>query len=110
MIRTQAENRPNIPHSFEVLDELLRNSEELSMTLDSQEHLYQGMRGLFGHRSLLFMSRRILEGAGDIRHVFGDATFYARPNQSAQLYTLVTVRDNHVSVLELHGPHEYKEI
>jgi len=99
MIRVQGENRPNIPHSFEELDLLLLHHDELGRTLDAEADLYQGMVGEVGHRSLLFMSARILDGAGDIRHIFGDATYYARPNlpESSQLYTLITVRDNHVS-------------
>ncbi|KAK3932642.1 putative WRKY transcription factor protein 1 [Frankliniella fusca] len=98
MIRTQSENRPNIPYSFEDFDVELRNNQDLRTTLDGETDLYQGMAGAVGHRSLLFLSRRVATGAGNIRYIFGDATFYARPNQpdSAQLYTLVTVRDNHI--------------
>ncbi|XP_052130886.1 uncharacterized protein LOC127751409 [Frankliniella occidentalis] len=98
MIRTQSENRPNIPHSFEEFDNLLRNTRDLCTSLDGECDMYQGMTGGYGHRSLLFLSRRVVTGAGEVRHLFGDATYYARPNQpdSMQLYTLVTVRDNHI--------------
>ncbi|KAK3912141.1 putative WRKY transcription factor 4 [Frankliniella fusca] len=98
MVRTQAEHRPNIPYTFEGLDIVLQTHQELRMSLDGQCDLYQGISGLFGHRSLLFLSRRVVTGAGNIRYLFGDATFYARPNHpdSMQLYTLVTVRDNHI--------------
>jgi len=100
MIRVQSENRPNIPHSFEDFDTLLRNHEHLHTSLDGECDLYQGITGIYGHRSLLFLTRRIVIGAGEVRHLFGDATYYARPNlpDSMQLYTLVTVRDNHVSL------------
>lgn len=101
MVRAQSEHRPNIPQLFENLDEMLANHREFGRTLDGQEELYQGMCGVAGHRSIVFTSRRILDGVGDLRYMFSDATFYARPNSphSAQLFTLVTVRDNHVSEL-----------
>ncbi|KAK3915241.1 Elongation factor G [Frankliniella fusca] len=70
MVRVQAEHRPNIPHTFEELDEAFRNHQDLG--------------------------RRVF--VGEIRYLFGDATYYCRPNHpdSMQSYTLVTVRDNHI--------------
>ena len=93
MVRAQAEHRPRIPHSFEELHETLEAS------LDGEDLLYRGFSGAVGHRSLVFMSDRVMQGIGPVSHVFGDATFYSRPNSpvSAQLYSLVTMRDNHVS-------------
>ena len=98
MVRAQSEHRPNIPQTFDVLAQVLQNDEELRSTLDVDMDLYQGMTGVEGHRSILFMSERVVNGLGNIRHLFGDATFYARPNHpaSSQLYTVVSVRDNHV--------------
>ena len=92
MVRAQSEHRPNIPHSFENLAEVLQNNAELSRTLDGLEEFYQGITGVEGHRSIVFVSRRVVFGAGEIRHVFGDGTFYALPNSphSAQPYTLIT--------------------
>lgn len=98
MVRAQADNRPNIPHSFEELHEILTNHAELGRTYDGQMELYQGMSGVPDHRSIVFASRRVLDGVADLRYIFSDATFFSRPNSpnSSQLFTLVTVRDNHV--------------
>lgn len=104
MIRAQSEFRPNIPHSFEDLHSILENNPELRRTLDGEEDLYQGMVGIEGHRSVVFISSRVVDGLENIRHIFCDGTFYARPNSpnSSQLFTVVTVRDNHVSKLINH--------
>lgn len=69
--------------------------------MDGQELLYRGMTGREGHSSLVFMSGRVVEGVGPVNYLFCDATFYSRPNSphSAQLYTVVAMRDNHVSIL-----------
>ena len=101
MVRAQSEHRPNIPHSFDELHQVLENSRELGRSLDMEVELYRGMTGNPGHRSIVFMTNRIIDGVGNIRHLFSDATFYARPNNpnSSQLYTMVTVRDNHVSLV-----------
>lgn len=98
MIRVQLENRPLIPRSFEELAATLTNDRELGRTLDGNTELFQGMSGVEGHRSVIFMSRRIMDSV-EPRHLFCDATFYARPCQpvSSQLFTIATVRDNHVS-------------
>jgi hypothetical protein len=101
MVRAQSENRPNIPHSFDELSEVLMHNPELSRTLDGMMELYQGMVGAEGHRSIVFMSRRVVDAVMNIRVIFCDATFYARPNSpnSSQLFTIVIVRDNHVRCL-----------
>lgn len=98
MVRAQSEHRPIIPHSFEELNETMEANLELRQTLDGEELLYRGAAGVQPHRSLIFMSDRVVLGIGALSHVFGDATFYSRPNSpaSAQLFTLVTMRDNHV--------------
>lgn len=99
MVRAQNENRPVIPQSFDEFSELLLNDEALGRTLDMECQFYQEMVGEVGHRSLVFMSRGVAEGVANLRYLFGDGTFYARPSvpPSAQLYTFLTSRDNHVS-------------
>lgn len=98
MIRAQAEHRPNIPYTFEDLNLAIVNSAQFRLTHDGAEEYYRGMTGEPGHRSLVFLSDRVIEGFAQINFLFGDATFYSRPNnpESAQLYTFVSMRDNHV--------------
>ena len=77
---------------------MLENNAELRRSLDMEVELYRGMTGAEGYRSIVFFSRRVVEGLGDIRQIFMGATFYTRPNipESCQVFTMVTVRDSHV--------------
>lgn len=100
MIRAQNEHRPPIPHNFQDLANLLMRDNGLGQTLDQDSEFFRGMVGQPGHRSLVFMSSRVVEGVAPcMRNLFGDGTFHSRPNSppSAQLYILLTSRDNHVS-------------
>lgn len=103
MIRAQSEHRPAIPQTLHDLSQLLAGDASLGFTLDNEMEFFQAIVGEEGASSIVFMSRRVVDGLHNVNDLFGDGTFYARPNtpDSVQLYTLVTSRDNHVSSLNV---------
>ncbi|KAK3932380.1 Carboxy-S-adenosyl-L-methionine synthase [Frankliniella fusca] len=91
-----------VPQSFEELADLMAQNPNITATMDGQDSIFMAPVGPPGHRSIIFLSRRVagmMQSATlRINIVFSDGTFASRPSRphSRQVFQISTSIHNHV--------------
>ncbi len=90
---------PRVPRTIEEFAELMANHQNITATMDGADSTYMALVGPPGHRSLIFMSRRVAAMLDHVVIVFSDGTFASRPSRPRfrQVFQISTSINNHVS-------------